>query len=146
MPVGTICVREVDVAEPGENTRAAAARMDARRVGSLVVVNASHEPVGIITDRDLAVRVLARGLDPVETRVAEAMTPQPKLVREGTSLGDALRLMHSGAFRRAPVVGPSGCLVGLVTLDDILNVLADEFRDIRGVLEQESPRTFACGS
>ena len=146
MSVGRICVREVDIAEPGENVQTAAMRMHARKVGSLVVVSTSREPIGIVTDRDLTVRVLAQGLDPVETTVAQVMTPRPKVVRDGSSIEESLRVMRAGVFRRVPVVDPSGKLAGLVTLDDILDLLSEEFRDIRGVLEQESPRTFACGS
>jgi CBS domain-containing protein len=146
MSVGSICLREVDIAEPEENVQTAAMRMHARKVGSLVVVNKSREPIGIVTDRDLTVRVLAQGRDPVATTLSEVMTPRPKVVREGSSIEESLRLMRAGAFRRVPVVDPSGKLAGLVTLDDVLDLLSEEFREIRGVLEQESPRTFACGS
>ncbi len=142
MSIGRICVREVDIAEPEENVRTAAQRMHSRKVGSLVVINKSREPVGIVTDRDLATRVLAEGLDPVQTPLSEVMTTHPRIAHEETPIEDVLRLMRAGAFRRVPIVDRSGKLAGLITLDDILDLLTEEFREIRGVLEQESPRTF----
>lgn len=142
MSIGRICVREVDIAEPEENVQTAAQRMHARKVGSLVVIDKSREPLGIVTDRDLAIRVLAEGLDPVQTTLSEVMTTHPRIAHEETPIEDVLRLMRAGAFRRVPVVDRSGKLAGLITLDDILDLLTDEFREIRGVLEQESPRTF----
>ena len=69
MSVGRICVREVDLTSPDESTRVAARRMHDRKVGTLVVCNPSRQPVGILTDRDLAVRVVAEGRDPATTRV-----------------------------------------------------------------------------
>jgi CBS domain-containing protein len=142
MSAGRICVREVDIASSDDSVQAAAQRMDARKVGSLVVVGEAHEPVGMITDRDLAVRVLAEGRDAARTPVCEVMTPHPKTVGERTPIEEALRLMRAGAFRRLPVVDRSGKLVGLLSLDDILDLLSEEFREIRGVLAQETPRTF----
>ncbi|MBI3862882.1 MAG: CBS domain-containing protein [Planctomycetia bacterium] len=143
MSVGRICVRAVDTASDDESVQAAAQRMHARNVGSLVVINKACEPVGMVTDRDLTVRVLADGLDAVQTRISEVMTRHPKTVREETPIEEALRLMRAGAFRRLPVVGQSGKLVGLVTLDDVLDLLTEEFREIRSILEQETPHALA---
>lgn len=142
MSVGRICVREVDIASEDESAQAAAQRMHARKSGCLVVVNRANEPIGVVTDRDLTIRVLADGLD-AQTQLAEVMTRHPKSVGEQTPIEEALRLMRAGAFRRLPVVDRSGKLAGLVTLDDILELLTEEFREIRGILEQETPRTLA---
>lgn len=143
MSVGRICIREVDVADAEESVQVAAGRMHARKVGALVVLNKVREPVGMVTDRDLAVRVLAKGLDPTQTTLAEVMTRAPRTVREETPIEDALRLMRAGAFRRVPVVDHAGKLAGLVTLDDILELLTEEIREIGGILAQETPRTLA---
>ena len=66
MSVGRICVREVDLAESAESVQVAARRMNSRKVGTLMVQNKADEPIGIITDRDLAIRVVGEGLDPNE--------------------------------------------------------------------------------
>jgi CBS domain-containing protein len=143
MSIGRICIREVDVAEPYESVQIAARRMHDRRVGALVVVNKAREPVGIVTDRDLTVRVLAEGLDVVETPLAEIMTRPARCVPQATPIEEAVRLMRQGAFRRLPVVEDSGKLAGIVTMDDILDLVTEELREIGGVLAEETPRILA---
>jgi CBS domain-containing protein len=71
------------------------------------------------------------------------MTPEPKTVSEETPIESALSLMRSGGFRRLPVVDQNGKLVGLVTLDDILMLLAEEFTDVGRLLARETPRAAA---
>lgn len=139
MSVERIYVREVDTADEDESAQVAAQRMHARNVGSLVVVNRACEPVGIITDRDLTVRVVADGLDAALTRISEVMTRRPKTILEETPIEEALRVMRAGSFRRLPVVCSSGKVVGVITLDDILELLGREFRDVHELLHQETP-------
>jgi CBS domain-containing protein len=141
MSAGRICVREVDVISPEESAQVAAARMHDRKVGTLVVIDEQRMPVGIVTDRDLVVRVLAPGRDITQTTVAEVMSAAPGTVFEQTPIEDALRLMRAGPFRRVPVVDQGGRLAGLLSLDDILDLLAEEFRDIGQLLQAEQPRT-----
>jgi CBS domain-containing protein len=89
------------------------------------------------------VRVLAEGLDAEQTPLAEVMTRPARSVPEATPIEEAVRLMRRGAFRRLPVVNDTGKLAGMVTLDDILSLLTEEFREIGGILAEESPRTLA---
>jgi signal-transduction protein with cAMP-binding, CBS, and nucleotidyltransferase domain len=117
--------------------------MHDRKVGALVVVNKSQEPIGIVTDRDLTVRVLAEGLDSVQTPVAEVMTRPARSIPEAAPIEEAVRMMRRGAFRRLPVVDEAGQLAGLVTLDDILSLLTEELREIGGVLAEETPRNLS---
>jgi CBS domain-containing protein len=139
MSIGKICLRDVDIAEATETVFDAARRMRERRVGTLVILGASEEPIGLVTDRDLMVRVLAAGRDPRATRVGEVMTRDPKVVREDTPIEAGLAFMVGGAFRRLPVVNTEGRLVGIVTLDDVLVLLAEEFGSIGRLLEREAP-------
>jgi CBS domain-containing protein len=110
-----------------------------RTVGALVILDADRRPVGIVTDRDLTTRVIARSRDPFTTSLAEVMTRYPKTVSENTSIETALALMRSGAFRRLPVVDREERLAGLVTLDDILMLLCEEFTSIGALLGRETP-------
>ncbi|MBX6316443.1 MAG: CBS domain-containing protein, partial [Isosphaeraceae bacterium] len=89
--------------------------------------------------RDLVLRVLAQGKDPRQTSVGEVMTRELKAVTEGAPIEQALALMRSGAFRRLPVVGGDGALVGLVSLDDILSLLAEEFQEVGALVNEEMP-------
>jgi CBS domain-containing protein len=140
MSVSRICVREVDTATFDESAEVAAKRMHERAVGTLVVVNDAAQPIGILTDRDLVTRVMARERIPAETPLREVMTAVPKTVTEDESIEDAPAEMRRGNFRRLPVVDSDSRLVGLVTLDDILMLLSEEFNDIGRLLERETPR------
>ena len=143
MSVGRICVREVDLAEARECVMNAAQRMHDRNVGTLVVVDSSTKPVGILTDRDLATRVVAKGLDAVQTQVAEVMSLAPESVEEGTSIEEALCRMRSGPYRRLTVVDSAGRLIGLISVDDILDLLSEEFVQIGRLVRRESPAGLA---
>lgn len=143
MAVGRICVREVDLADINESAQVAAQRMHDRNVGTLVVANAQRKPIGIVTDRDLAVRVVAKGRNPVEATLGEVMTTDLKTVGEQTSLEDALHVMRGGPFRRVPVTNAGGTLIGLLSVDDVLDLLRQEFNEIGRLLERESPRSLA---
>lgn len=141
MSVGNICSREVDTVEPSESVQTAAQRMHARKVGALVVVDADGKPIGMVTDRDLAMRVVAVGCDPSQTMVSEVMTRHPATASVDQAIEDALRTMRSSQCRRIPVVDESNKLVGLLSLDDILELLSEEFQIIGRVIAEESPQS-----
>jgi CBS domain-containing protein len=143
MSVGRICIRQVDTAGPQESTVDAARRMRERQVGTLVVVDGEARPMGLITDRDIAMRVVAAGCEGARTPVADIMTPMPMGVLEDTSIESALGHMRVGRMRRLPVIDGTGALVGIVTLDDILVRLAEEFSLIGGLLAREAPHQLA---
>jgi CBS domain-containing protein len=139
MSVGRICLRDVDLAEAGESVLTAASRMRERQVGTLVIVNEAEQPVGLVTDRDLAMRVLAAGKDPERTKVADVMTRDPEAIVEDAPIESALARMRGGSFRRLPVTSREGRLVGIVSLDDVLALLAEEFGLIGAVIEGQRP-------
>ena len=139
MSVGRICVRDVDLADLDESVQIAARRMNARNVGTLMVLDKGSRPVGIITDRDLAIRVVGKGMDPVETAVRDVMSRAPECVREDAPIETAIGRMRAGPYRRLPVVDTDGKLVGLVSLDDILGLLSDELNAIGDLIRNESP-------
>lgn len=143
MTIGRICQRQVDTAEAKETARAAARRMSTRCVGTLIVLDESNKPIGILTDRDLTLRILAEGLNPDTTPVADVMTRHPATVSENAPVEDVLALMRSKAVRRLPVVDGRGRLIGLVSVDDVLTLLAEEFRHLGKLLEKSSPRKLA---
>ena len=143
MSVKRYCSRDVDTITPAETARTAAGRLHSRKVGCLVVIedeNGRH-PIGILTDRDIAVRVVAEGRDPQATCVSDIMTLHPDKIRQDSSMEDALRIMRSGLFRRVPVVDDNGRLVGLLSLDDVLRAVARELADISRLIEQEGPES-----
>ncbi len=139
MTLARIAKRAVDLVEATESVHVAAHRMDARNVGALVAVDGENRPIGILTDRDLALRVLGAAKDPGATRVRDVWTPDPITIRVDLSVEEALARMRSRGVRRLPVVDDAGALVGIVTLHDILGLLVEEFWELGGLLERTSP-------
>jgi CBS domain-containing protein len=144
MSLECIAQEAVDVVTSTESAFQAAERMHQRTVGALVVVDNRNVPVGILTDRDLMVRVVAAGRDPYVTSVREIMTPAPRTIATGATVKAALATMRSGKFRRLPVVNEMGHLTGIVTLDDILMFLAKEMHEVGTLLKQETPEAAAA--
>ena len=143
MSVGRICVRTVDLADPDETAQVAASRMNTRNVGTLVVIDDQKCPVGIVTDRDLAIRVVGRGLDPNTTTLESVMSGLPDSVTENTSIESAIATMRRGPYRRLPVVDEQNQLIGLLSLDDVLDLLSEEFEEIGKLVRKEGPNALA---
>jgi CBS domain-containing protein len=143
MPVRDCCRQCPCTATPDESIREAAKRMDAAGVGSLVVVDAARRPVGMLTDRDIVVRVLRRGRDPDRTRVGAVMHEEPTTVRAGAPVELAIRRMRRDAFRRIPVVDDDGVLVGIFAVDDALQLVASELAGVAEAVRSQFPRDLA---
>ena len=145
--VNLICNHNVATIGKSLGVAEAARLMREQHVGNLIVVetrgNASV-PVGILTDRDIVVGVVARQIAPETVTVADAMTRDLLTVREDASLEFALREMRSHGVRRAPVVRANGDLVGIIAVDDIIQHLASQLSRLADLIriEQEvEPRT-----
>jgi len=110
---------------PGDTLQVAAARMGELDVGALPVTEGGAL-LGMITDRDIAVRAVARGMDPSSTRVAEAMTPQSIWCYEDQDTLEAARIMEAMALRRLMVLDRGQRLVGMITVDDLASVARQE--------------------
>lgn len=137
MSVGRICSRDVHLADSNESVALAAMRMRNHQVGTLVVLDEQKRPIGIVTDRDLAVRVMAAGKDPHSCNVAEIMTRSPKTVREDAPIEEALNQMSQLGVRRMIVVDEEHRLAGIVSLDDVLSLLGEEISRIGRLLDHQ---------
>jgi len=129
MAIGEICSREVVIAKAGVTVREAAELMRQHHVGDIVVVEERGDlrrPVGILTDRDIAVTIVAKGLDPEKLTLAEVCTDELIVAEETFGVAETVELMRSRGIRRVPVVDTGGPLVGIVTMDDILELMAEE--------------------
>ena len=129
MPVGEICNREVVVAERTTTIVEAARLMRRYHVGDLVVVDEVQGrwvPVGMVTDRDLVVEVIAREQPLASCTVGAIMSATVVCVPETAGVIEAIQLMRSHGVRRVPVVDAGGALVGILAADDLLDLLAEE--------------------
>lgn len=133
MSVGKVCVRTVVTARPEESAAAVAKRMQQYEVGALVVLQGKR-PAGIITDRDLVLRVMAAEKEPSATEVRSVMTDKLVCVPEHMPLEDAMNLMRGYQIRRLVVTDAAGELAGIFTLDDMLELLGEEQSAIAGLL------------
>lgn len=117
------------VAELTETAADVARRMRDFHVGCVVIVREARV-VGIITDRDLVVRVMAEGRDPFQTPVAEVVTYDPSTLDQSDGIETALRLMRERCVRRLPIVDRQGKVTGIVTADDLIVLLSQELADL----------------
>ena len=134
LTAGVVCSRTVAVGYPSLALNEAARLMRARHVGCLVVVEevavGENLVVGILTDRDVAMSVVAADRDPHGLRVGDVMTRDVVTAREHDSLLDLLAAMRRRKVRRIPVTDARDMLVGIVSLDDVLAVLAEQMQAV----------------
>ncbi len=133
------CIRsDVVTASPDERVVDVARMMDDMNVGS-VVIERDGRPVGIVTDRDLAVRVCARNLDPEGTSVREVMTGDPFVVDRNDTLWNVMECAREQGVRRFPVVDDDRRLVGIITMDDVVRILASEMDCVTDIIQSSAP-------
>jgi len=141
MSAGAICSRVVVTVAPAETIRTAVGRMEKHDVGTLLVVHANgpERPVGIVTDRDIAIRAIGGRLDPDRTPVSAVMSAPVTTVDEDTPIEEALSRMAGSAHRRVAVTAEGGRVVGMLSLDDVLELVFEEGKAITHLLEKQRP-------
>lgn len=147
MAIGEVCNREVIVARVEDSVLEAARLMRQYHVGNVVVIEERGDvrvPVGIVTDRDVVVEVVAPGLDPATITVGDIMVSRLATVRESAGVFDTIRYMREKGVRRVPVVKDDGSLAGIVTLDDLLALLAEELDAFAKLMKREQERESAA--
>jgi CBS domain-containing protein len=135
MSVGRMCSRVAVTIQRQATVEDAARLMRSQYIGNVIVVDPSdtRKPIGIITDRDVAINVVAQGMAPGNTPVGSVMSTPLLTVQEDEELMSVLEKMSARGVRRAPVVDRSGCLAGVISVDDLVPLLARELGKI-GVL------------
>lgn len=133
MSIGDFCKRQIATV-PGQATVEQAARiMKDGHVGDVVVVEESPTglmPIGIVTDRDIVTLVVAEGVMTDSIRVREIMAAEPVCLHEDEGLHQAISRMVARSVRRAPVVGKEGQLVGIISVDDLYELVSTELADL----------------
>ena len=118
MQLKEIMTREVEAVRPDETVKEAAQLMKTLEVGMLPV-STGDRLVGMLTDRDITVRVVAEGYDPATTQVCSVMTPESVSCFEDQDVTEAARAMEERQIRRLPVLNRKKQLVGIIALDDL---------------------------
>jgi len=144
MTIHTLAREAVVTVAPDTPASDVADLLAREQVGSAVVVDGDR-PVGIVTDRDLAIDVLGVGTDPAAKTAGDLVEGELFTVESGTGVFETIDAMREANVRRVPVV-EDGRLVGIVTLDDLLVLLSDELANLTRIIEAESPPYAAKGA
>ena len=139
MKTADLCRRQVITARPDMPLADVSRLMRTEHVGSVVVVDAAlpRRVLGIVTDRDIVVEVVAAGLDPRTVTAGEVMSISPAVTRDSDDALWALKTMRDRGVRRLPVVDAAGALVGIVALDDMMEHIGTAVGDIARLIGTE---------
>jgi len=143
MRVGEFCNREVVVIEEERSVTEAAVIMREYHVGDVVIVRVEYGkqvPVGILTDRDIALGIVANGTDPDSVYVADAMSFELTTVNEDDDLMHVIEVMRENGIRRVPVTDSEQTLVGIMTVDDVLDLLSEVLIDLAHLVDRQRRR------
>lgn len=133
MHIGEICTTQTIFCTRDESVQGAALLMRTHHVGDLIVIdqpNSERIPVGILTDRDIVVSVIALGLDPASLLVGDVMVDDLLTCGEKDDVYETIERMRLRGIRRVPVVNAHGGLTGIVSVDDLLEFLAEEMGEL----------------
>ena len=140
MSVGEYCNRETIVVSREDSIREIVMLMRTRHVGDVIVVDKKGEqliPVGILTDRDIVIEIIAKDVDVDSVTAGDVMSYELVITTEKTKLLDAVTLMRNKGVRRMPVVDEQGGLVGIITVDDVLELIAEQLQGIVSLFLKE---------
>ena len=143
MAIGEFCNREVIISNRDDTVLEAAKLMREFHVGDVVVVEQRGKdrvPVGILTDRDIVVEIVSQEVDAASILVGDAMSSELLTVNENEQLTDLVQKMYGKAVRRVPVVNANGALVGIVTTDDLIDLIAEQLNSLVGLVQREQHR------
>ncbi len=143
MSVGQFCNRDTVIVRREDSIVTAAQLMRQNHVGTVVVVtdvDGMLKPAGIVTDRDLVLEVLAAELDPETVTIGDLVSYELVTARESDGIWETIQRMRTKGVRRMPVINGNGALVGIITVDDLLDILAAELSEVTKVVAREQMR------
>lgn len=140
MTLKSICNREVLIAQKSDTLVEAAQLMRNYHVGDIVVIeerNGLRYPVGIVTDRDIVIELIAKEVDVNTVTLGDVMYRDIILARENDDVSDTIKIMRQAGIRRIPVVDDSGTLIGIVTMDDLIDLIAEQLKDLAELISMQ---------
>ena len=129
MSLREFCQRRVVTISPRSNIVDACRLMGGNNIGCMVVEE-DGRLCGVLTDRDIALKVAGERKDPEKTKVGQVMTPDPVCISVDKDLHELTILMHAHHVRRVPIVNGFDKVLGIVTMDDLIALLSDEMSEI----------------
>jgi CBS domain-containing protein len=133
MAVGSICTRKVITTDVGVDVAAAAQVMRENKIGYLIVTDkaaGNRAPIGVVTDRDIVVKIVAKDVNPHALTVGDVMSREPLLATEDDGVSETLHRMRKLGVRRVPVVNARGEVAGVLSIDDVIDHLVSQLSDV----------------
>ena len=143
MPLGEICNREVVFITREVSIRDAIGLMRSHHVGAVIVVDeiqGRRMPVGVLTDRDIVLEIHAKDVELDKVSAGDMMSRELLTAREEDDILDTIKRMRSAGVRRLPVIDSEGCLAGIVTVDDLIDLIAEQLTDLTRLITNEQSR------
>lgn len=140
MSAGEYCNRDVVVVAKSDTVQEAINLMRQYHVGTVVVVEETGDkpkPVGILTDRDILIEILAEDVELDAVTIGDVMSYELVTVKDDSPLLDAVSIMKDKGVRRLPVVNHTGGLEGILSVDDVIDLLAEELSNIAKLISKE---------
>ncbi len=137
MPVRNLGPDDVVTADPGDTLDTIAEQLDREDVGGIVVTE-DQAPLGVVTDRDIALQV-ANGDEVASQSVADVMSEDPVTLHEDEEGMEISRTIDDANVRRIPIVDDAGNVTGIVTLDDLVATIGEQLDNIADTIEAQSP-------
>ncbi len=143
MTVGEACNREVVMVDRGASIFEVARIMRQYHVGDVIITETrgtEKVPLGIFTDRDIVVQLIAEGVDIGTVDVGDVMSFELLTIGEREELSSAIKRMRDRGVRRMPVVNGAGGLVGILAVDDLIDLAAEQLSDLVKLISVEQQR------
>jgi CBS domain-containing protein len=143
MKAGELCVRDVIVADTASGVKEIAGLMREFHVGDIVIVKdreTCREPVGIVTDRDIVIELIARDTPVEACSAGDIMSSELYTAREDEPVWQVIQSMRDKGVRRVPVIDSGNCLVGILSWDDVIDFLAEEMKAMASLSLQSRRR------
>jgi predicted transcriptional regulator len=143
MSISDICNKNVAMATPDTTILDAARLMHVNHVGDLIVVDNRLNvqiPIGIVTDRDIVMEIVAMELDAKVLTVGDIMEEELTTIEDSEEITVAIALMRKNGVRRMPVIDEHGGLVGILSMDDLINFIAEQLSDLATVVSRQRAR------
>lgn len=140
MTLKTICNREVVIAQKNDTLLEAAKLMREYHTGDVVIVekrNGLNYPVGIVTDRDIVIEVIAKEIDGNSLTLGDVMYRELTLAKEHDDIHETIQIMRQKGIRRLPVIDDNGALIGIITLDDLIDLIAEQLKNLAELIGKQ---------
>lgn len=142
MAIRDVCNRRIVTVYAGTDVLKAAQLMKSEHVGDVLVLEKSpdkkqNKVIGILTDRDVVKMVVANGISPANVLVDDIMSRSLQVVNESLGIYEVIQNMHEAGVRRMPVVSSDGSILGLVTFDDLVSLLAQELVKLTEIIDRQ---------